>query len=133
MEVQGQLLQVLMCQQLIKLLMFLLQLLQDTEEEFTVMEVVTSWQSLVHPVIIGTMEEVSLFILIMEWVLSQLLRLFYFVSFYVVVVLLFINYAITVDMVIKLELQKLSKRLLSYRDTQLLKLINQGILLKLQW
>ena len=133
MEVQGQLLQGLMCQQLIKLLMFLLQLLQDTEEEFTVMEVVTSWQSLVHPVIIGTMEEVSLFILIMEWVLSQLLRLFYFVSFFVVVVLLFINYAITVDMVIKLELQKLSKRLLSYRDTQLLKLINQGILLKLQW
>ena len=133
MEVQGQLLQGLMCQQLIKLLMFLLQLLQDMEEEFTVMEVVTSWQSLVHPVIIGTMEEVSLFILIMEWVLSQLLRLFYFVSFFVVVVLLFINYAITVDMVIKLELQKLSKRLLSYRDTQLLKLINQGILLKLQW
>ena len=133
MEVQGQLLQGLMCQQLIKLLMFLLQLLQDTEEEFTVMEVVTSWQSLVHPVIIGTMEEVSLFILIMEWVLSQLFRLFYFVSFFVVVVLLFINYAITVDMVIKLELQKLSKRLLSYRDTQLLKLINQGILLKLQW
>ena len=113
--------------------MFLLQLLQDTEEEFTVMEVVTSWQSLVHPVIIGTMEEVSLFILIMEWVLSQLFRLFYFVSFFVVVVLLFINYAITVDMVIKLELQKLNKRLLSYRDTQLLKLINQGILLKLQW
>ena len=71
MGARGQLPQGLMCLQLIKQLMFLLQLLQDMEEEFTGMEGATSWQSLAHLVIIDTMGEVSLFILIMDLVHSQ--------------------------------------------------------------